>query len=77
MDDSNCSNGDVRLVNGSSVLEGRVEICINRVWGTVCSEAFTVDEARVTCHSLGMISGDLLLRAKCVSNFYFNLYCSG
>ena len=61
MDDSNCSNGDVRLVNGRNILEGRVEICINRVWGTVCSEAFTIDEAKVTCRSLGMIAGDLLL----------------
>ena len=34
---SDCSHGDIRLVNGETVYEGRVEICINKVWGTVCS----------------------------------------
>ena len=34
---SGCSHGDIRLVNGETVYEGRVEICINKVWGTVCS----------------------------------------
>ena len=46
---SNCSNGDIRLVNGTTVLEGRLEICINNAWGTVCSQGFTRDEARVVC----------------------------
>ena len=34
---TNCVDGEVRLVGGSSEYEGRVEICINRVWGTVCA----------------------------------------
>ena len=33
---SNCSDGDMRLVGGAADYEGRVEICVNSVWGTVC-----------------------------------------
>ena len=36
-----CPHGEVRLVNGKTVYEGRVEICINKVWGTVCSTKST------------------------------------
>ncbi len=32
----NCTDGDTRLVGGSTSYEGRVEICVNSVWGTIC-----------------------------------------
>ena len=49
---SNCSYGDIRLVNGSNQLEGRLEICINNVWGTICSQGFTADDAETVCNQL-------------------------
>lgn len=49
---ANCSNGDIRLINGTTELEGRLEICINNAWGTVCSEGFTADDAEVVCRQL-------------------------
>ena len=54
---SNCSDGDVRLVGGSNEYEGRVEICINQVWGTICSGSrfnrWGVTDGRVVCKQLG------------------------
>ena len=48
-----CTNGDIRLLNGSTALEGRVEICINRTWGTVCDDGWGGLDARVVCAQLG------------------------
>ena len=57
---ANCSDGDVRLVDGSVNYEGRVEVCINRVWGTVCSTTYRynyanwdLNDAKVVCRQLG------------------------
>ena len=54
-DESNCTDGEVRLVGGSTKYEGRVEVCINRAWGTVCgySNGWGQQEASVVCHQVG------------------------
>ena len=57
-----CTEGDVRLLEGSTRLEGRVEICKNNVWGTVCHTGWTVEDARVVCRQLGYsVVGKLLV----------------
>ena len=50
-----CAYGDVRLVNGSNNLEGRVEICINNAWGTVCTGSVSEDDAEVICRQVGRL----------------------
>ncbi|XP_074104804.1 uncharacterized protein LOC141531154 isoform X2 [Cotesia typhae] len=44
---------EIRLANGSSPSEGRVEIRHHGVWGTVCDDDFTHAAAKVICRSLG------------------------
>ena len=50
---ANCSDGAVRLVGGASESEGRVELCLNSAWGTVCDDYWNREEASVICHQLG------------------------
>ena len=48
---TNCTSGDVRLVNGSSDSEGIVEVCYQGVWTTVAGNSYYWDyrDARVLC----------------------------
>ena len=46
----------MRLADGASYLEGRVEICSNGEWGTICNEAWNSTETDVVCRQLGLVS---------------------
>ena len=50
------------MVGGATTLEGRLEICINGAWGTVCNDEFDTTAAMVVCRQLGVQgSGKLIV----------------
>ena len=50
---STCRHGELRLTSGKSDSEGRVEICYNGIWGSVCANGWDQVDANLVCAQLG------------------------
>ena len=61
---------DQQLVR-ESVAEGRVEVCVNQAWGTVCGTRFDQEDAGTTCVSAGgyLRNGNNYVSASLLNNF--------
>ena len=53
-----CMEGSVRLVNSTIEYEGRVEVCSDGVWGTVCGVG--THDASTLCRVAGYAGGVIL-----------------
>ena len=79
---SSGSGYSIRLVDGPSAREGRVELWRSGEWGTVCDDSWGLNDAHVACSSLGYSGAS---QAPCCARYgqgtgsiiLDNLGCSG
>ena len=64
-----CTNDQIRLSGTSYNTIGRVEVCVNGTWGTICGDFWSNSDASVVCRQLKHSPhGELLWLNDC-SNF--------
>ena len=56
-----CDDGQLRLGGMATQLSGRVEICFNETWGTICDSFWTNNDGNVACRQLGFSKRGILI----------------
>lgn len=59
-----CTHVAVRIVGGSINREGRVEVCLNGIWGTVCGDYWSQEDANIVCRQLGYSNSGTLYNGE-------------
>ena len=52
-----CLEGSVRLADGDISQEGRLEVCLGGVWGSVCGDGWDQTDAYTLCQQLDLGEG--------------------
>ena len=60
-----CVEGDIRLSDGNTTFEGRLEVCVNTTWGTVCDNGWSRVDAMVVCRQLNFSVAGMVLFNYC------------
>ena len=53
LDPGMCTDGSIRLADGIIENEGRVEVCMDGVWGIICDQGWDKTDAHVVCTQMG------------------------
>ena len=63
---ANCNEASIRLTGSSFQTSGRVELCVNGIWTSICDEHWDLKDAQVVCRQIGFSSFGM----KRISNFH-------
>lgn len=63
------SDKNIRLEEGSSCMTGRLEVCVDGQWKTMCSQRFNSTDATVVCRELGFSDKGTTQVHDTISNF--------
>ena len=82
MSNDTAAEGSVRLVEGNTLLEGRVEVFFLGQWGTVCDYNWDLADATVVCRELGYAIAveaprSAFFGAGSGPSWYSYVYCTG
>ncbi|XP_033755028.1 scavenger receptor cysteine-rich domain superfamily protein-like isoform X2 [Pecten maximus] len=72
------SENSLRLLDGATPNRGRVQICHNSIWGTVCDHSWDTNDALVVCRQLGYSGGQPFMGAVSSGQIWLHLVsCTG
>ena len=63
-------NGELRLVDGLTQYEGKVEIRWNSEWRTICSDGWDENDAKVVCRQFGYLSTSVQVEGNLSDCFF-------
>ena len=69
---ADCLNGELRLVEGETELEGRLEVCFGQRWGTVGNDGWTEVNSQVLCNAFGYDFTGMTKRSIATHNVFFH-----
>ena len=71
---ANCTDGELKLVGGSTSSEGTVQVCFNHAWGTISGYVpMSYLSAQTICNALGYTKTGIDAYLKC-SNLTCYIY---